>query len=206
LPSSGRPMASVRSAVEMHRYGFRFDPCPLYLSFGRIVLEASHDRTEPRAATGDRTGPARADHRSLDARCLRRGPGRGLRAPDGGTAATGGTAPSANPARDPSFATRAGGTCPVCSWNEEIIGSGRRATATSPSPSRGRRSTPIRNASVGGSIVGNSMSGSSRPTLTGSLRRERLSPTGLCTKLGTRTTRHPTSHENPRSTPHPGKS
>ena len=54
------------------RPDFRFDPCPLSRSFGRIVLEASHDRTERRAAAGDGAGRARADHRSRDARCLRR--------------------------------------------------------------------------------------------------------------------------------------
>ena len=45
---------------------------------------------------------------------------------------------------------RSGGTCPDCSWTDAIIGSGRRTTARSEWPSRGRRSTPIRNAFDGG--------------------------------------------------------
>src|SRR5262249_4033160 len=82
-----------------------FDACPLCGPFGRIVSEVSHDRAERRAAAGDGSGPARADHRSLDARCLRPGPGRGVRASGGSTPATRGAAPSGDPAHDPPLAT-----------------------------------------------------------------------------------------------------
>src|SRR5262249_47140900 len=72
---------------------------------GRIVLEASHDRTEHRAAAGDGPGHTRADRRSRDAGCLCPVPGRRLRAPGRSPAATRGTAPSGDSADGSPFGT-----------------------------------------------------------------------------------------------------
>src|SRR5262245_16317523 len=92
-----------------------------------------------------------------------------------------------------------GGICPNCCRTDGIVGSGRPTTGRNAWPSRGRRSTPTRHASAGGSSTRSSTWGRSRPTRTGFLHGDRSRATGPFTKP--RTGLPPTTHEDPRPLP-----